>query len=113
MAIAYLCLVNKLAFLLSVIILLLATIPCCLADNCYEVETPTEQSNKQKDTGKEKDCNLCSPFFRCHDCNGFAFANAMPKIILLFFPERMIYPVYCQNFVLKFAPSIWQPPKIA
>ena len=105
--------VKQLAFLLSIIVLLLATIPCCLADNCLDEEASTEQSNQQ-DTGSDTDdCDVCSPFFRCHSCNGFAYSIQAPKLVKYFFPVIKTYPVYSQHFISMFAPKIWQPPQIA
>jgi len=110
--ISYLCLVKKVAFILSVFTLLLVIFPCCLADNCFGEDDITERTN-HKETGTAPNCELCSPFFSCHNCPGFTYTLSSPKLILIFFPNTERYLAYFQDFVSTFAPSIWQPPKIA
>jgi len=105
--------VNKLAFLLSVVVLFLATIPCCLADNCSDKEALTEQSSQQNTGSDSEDCDACSPFFQCHSCNGFAFTNQVPKLVKHFFLVIKRYAVFSQHIHSVFVSTIWQPPKMA
>ncbi|MDB5263265.1 MAG: hypothetical protein JWQ14_2548 [Adhaeribacter sp.] len=99
---------EKRAFLLSAIVLPLATIPCCLADSCLDKKAITKQKEPNSDTER----GICSPFFQCHNCNGFAFSNPAPKVVSFFSPETKVYQVYRQHSLSRFATVIWQPPKI-
>jgi len=109
--------VKNLAFLLSVLVLLLATIPCCLADNCVKEKAPTEKNseknNEPSGAGDDPDCGICSPFYSCHTCPGFAFLNTTPKLTLVLLVDIKPYTIYYPTLVSTFASSIWQPPKIA
>ncbi|RDC64281.1 hypothetical protein [Adhaeribacter pallidiroseus] len=101
------------AFLLSVLVLLLATIPCCLADNCLNEKPASDKTKKDKDAGPEAEGGLCSPFFQCQSCHTLAFTPPMSRVVMLFFPEASCYPVYSPTFFYQFLSTIWQPPKIA
>jgi hypothetical protein len=103
------------AFILSVFVLFLATIPCCLADDCTDEAVSTEQTagSNDKQSGADTDCDLCSPFYSCHTCPGFAFTNTSPKMPLVLLVGIKSYISYSQNSLFSFTASIWQPPKIA
>jgi hypothetical protein len=107
--------VKYLAFILSVFVLLLATIPCCLADDCTDEEVPAEQTadSDKEQSRADANCGLCSPFYSCHTCPGFAFTNTTPKIPLVLLADIKSYITCNQNSLFTFAASIWQPPKIA
>ncbi|PSR52748.1 hypothetical protein AHMF7605_04035 [Adhaeribacter arboris] len=99
------------AFLLAVLVLVLAIIPCCLADNCPNEKPVTEQA-KKKNSDSDKEDGLCSPFVSCPGCPGFTFLPVTYKLVILTYPQIQANTWYQQNFASVYSSSIWQPPKI-
>jgi hypothetical protein len=98
-----------LALLLSLIVVMLTTVPCCAAEE-FRVEKsgPGSADSLDKDTGC---CQSCSPFFACCTGTGFTVStDALPSFILFFndvvhdSPYLLIRP-----FILS--QHIWQPPQ--
>ena len=59
--------VRLLSFILSIYILVLSAVPCCLHDSCND-DQAIENTNHPDDHNKKEGCGACSPFF-CHSCS--------------------------------------------
>ena len=96
------------AIILSVIVLVLAVVPCCSYDNCGD-ELETERAQGSDDEGSEMPC---SPFVSCTSCSGICIT---PQIKLSFVPVATLensFISYNQFFISFYSPKIWQPPKL-
>src|SRR5690606_12711666 len=97
-----------LSVILSVMIMTLATTPCC--PSAYQTDNCKEKSSK-----KHKDCSdNCSPFHSCSNCSGF-ICSYPPTIVVI---EKILTDIvtptnYSAILIPRFPDSIWQPPKIA
>lgn len=91
--------------------MLLATIPCCVDDNCND-EIKTEQTNNHSQDHTDADCDTCSPFFTCGTCLGFDFTNLEYISKVAVFTNDKFVTAYKSQFVSEFFAKIWQPPQM-
>lgn len=100
-----------LAIILSIYVVLLATMPCCVFDNCPDDKNMAEQSS-QHDQGDEDGCGTCSPFFNCSSCNSPCItANILFDYSPVFLNETTGVELRSAT-PIRFPGKIWQPPKI-
>jgi hypothetical protein len=104
--------VKFISFILSLYLLALAIVPCCLYDNCPEDKAKTEQTTNHN-SGDDDGCGTCSPFFNCEGC--LSVSNVSEPII--FTPNIILagdntYTSLVQSFLSYDFHSIWQPPQL-
>lgn len=92
--------------------MLLATIPCCVDDNCND-EIKTEQTNHHSQDQPDAECETCSPFFTCGNCLGFDFTNWEYRSKEAIFTNYNFITPYKSQFVSEFFAKIWQPPQMS
>src|SRR4030095_2349870 len=96
--------------ILSVYMIILAVVPCCLLDNCPDDKTLTEQTGGHQPG--DKDCGSCSPFFNCGQC---ATATVTMETMSINYALSEVKPVYTE-FTSPSIPDLqyefWQPPKL-
>jgi len=95
-------------FILSVYLLFLFTIPCCIFDNCSDDKIEQAAGNKNRDG----DCGNCSPFFSCTGCTGATLSFEYTDL-------KLLPPIKDQNYagyILSYIPDVhyefWQPPRL-
>ena len=103
---------KTLCFILSIYVIFLSTVNCCLDDNCTD-EIEIEQTDNHSQDHKEGDCKTCSPFLNCGTCSGFIFTSLQIDIIEILFQKDKSVAVYKSHFSNKFFNKFWQPPKIS
>ncbi|MES2003777.1 MAG: DUF6660 family protein [Bacteroidota bacterium] len=99
-----------LTLVLSLYILLLATVPCCAANNCRE---KSELSTADTGGSQKENCNNCSPFALCGSCSGFAQQMVLLQVET---PQQPVSVDYHDFVFLYFPPSFssfWQPPRLS
>lgn len=104
---------KALCFILSIYVIILASIPCCANDGCND-NIRTEQSTaRHEEPKKDCDCKGCSPFIVCSCSSGFVFSYR--NYIFLFSGAYLTIPTphYKQSFIESYFAEIWQPPKIS
>jgi len=95
---------KSLAIIFSVIVMMLAIVPCCAFDNCGDEQVEQQHSGKPE--------TPCSPFVHCTCSAGICIA---PVITLEYVAVPVIiknHTHYHQSFTSNYCSSIWQPPKI-
>lgn len=102
------------AFILNLLVLALAMIPCSDAGNkCFNRENSVTE--KTHSHGNDQD-DLCSPFCICQCCGvttqmePFAAPDILSPSIYIHTEPATIYTI---TFISGFYQNIWQPPKIA
>jgi hypothetical protein len=108
--------VKFLIFFLSIMVLALSTVPCCVIEKnpVAVIKTGTKNTQGKPQQGSDGCCDNCSPFVTCGSCAGFF----VPKHIMVAFPTtaietRIKAPLsYQQPFLKDVVLSIWLPPKI-
>ncbi|MCU0423751.1 MAG: hypothetical protein MUC81_13170 [Bacteroidia bacterium] len=100
--------------ILSIYIIILAAVPCCVFDNCPEDKTTTEQiAQNNHDQGDEDGCGTCSPFFNCNTCTTSFIVS---QDFFNFTPVGVANSAkiqYAQDIPTSIVGKIWQPPKIS
>ncbi|WP_379091392.1 hypothetical protein [Pedobacter sp. UC225_65] len=107
---------KSIALLLSIIVLVLTTVPCCALEERDTHAHQKEQKQEQhqcSEQQKDECCKDCSPFYVCGTCIGFT-PTAQP----LFVFTVSVKPVQHHTFYLPIELSpiytlIWQPPKLS
>lgn len=105
-----------LSLVLSISVLLLSVVPCCLEDKCLSaysqiVEIGVDTKNNCDDCSNNG-YNCCSPFLHCNTCSGFPEAryyNPINIMIGLVSDCKSEY-VFSGNLP-DIISSIWQPPQ--
>jgi hypothetical protein len=100
--------VKFISAILSLYILALTIVPCCLFDNCPEDKTEQFANHEQGDD----DFGVCSPFFNCEGC---AVATVNAQSIRFELNPVLSTPVYA-GYRLPSLPEadfdFWQPPQL-
>lgn len=98
--------------LLSVYVVVLTSVPCCVEDNCKD-EVKTEQTDPDHHHEDTDKCKDCSPFFTCSACSSFAFNHHIVSIqpVLNFIEKK--HKTYLTSWPNSFYTEFWQPPKIS
>lgn len=96
-------------------LLALATMPCCIFDNCPKDETEISEKNANQKNGDDDGCGVCSPFFNCGSCAvGFTapvkFSDLSHTITVISTNIKKNIP-YNQSLEDSDLSAIWQPPK--
>ncbi|WP_207511939.1 hypothetical protein [Longitalea luteola] len=97
-----------LTFLLLIVTIAGAIIPCCMADEC---DNKTSASHQPHPTDNEEKGN-CSPFFACGTC---AHAVEIISRVSITLPEYAVRTTYYHFYVEKLSsyhPSLFQPPRV-
>ena len=101
----------------SVFILFLSISPCCDSDGCIETSKTIDKIHSTSKEHQDKEHqDFCSPFCVCACCS---HSIATSKLFQAFYEITIVLEEnykqnhYTSNFLSKFEPSIWQPPKIA
>lgn len=98
---------------LSIIVLLLSTVPCSAYSKHSECNEEKNCSSDSHDCGN--DCNgKCSPFYSCGSCIGFTIIHPSTIITakLELTTNETQQPMSYDKFVdSSFICTIWQPPK--
>lgn len=97
-------------YILSIYMLLLATFPCCLVDDCPEDKLRTEKSADHQNG--DKDCGNCSPFFSCEGCASVSATIEPFYFSIVSLPVKQVYTGFLSPFVSDVHYDFWQPPKI-
>lgn len=103
-----------LSLILSISVLLLSVVPCCLEDKCLSAYTETVETSND-DCNSCDDCSdssCCSPFLHCNTCSGFPearYSNLLNVTVTLISDCELEYIL--RNDLSDFISSIWQPPK--
>ena len=106
--------VKPLAFILSLIVIVLSVAPCCaLTEHIKEAEEKIVPENQNPDQDEDC-CQDCSPFYRCGTCGGFMATS----LISFNTPASTLIPTsfnnaYFQSFADGIDQNIWQPPKLS
>ena len=103
-----------LAAILSIYVLLLTAVPCCLYDNCEKEKTALagKQPKHDDEQGNKDGCGTCSPFF-CHSCSGCIIATFNYEPTLVKEPANRVYNTVIAVFTPQYTPFLWQPPDIS
>ncbi|HTM98241.1 MAG TPA: DUF6660 family protein [Pedobacter sp.] len=102
---------KKLAYLLSLVVMILSIAPCCALED-HSKQTKTAVGLKKQTSPTEDCCQDCSPFYTCGGCSGFmtspliGFSIQLQAVIPAHFNNA-----YLQSFADGIRPNIWQPPK--
>jgi|LauGreDrversion4_2_1035121.scaffolds.fasta_scaffold231513_2 hypothetical protein len=107
--------VRLIAFILSIFVLVLSTMPCCNVGHEASEKYCTEKQSGTNSQQQDDDCGSnCSPFYSCGTCVGFTFASSYQfiKPVILAPGLSKLIP-YQKNFSAGFYGKVWQPPKIA
>ena len=111
-------LLKHLCLILSFFVMVMATLPCCLFDNCpgdKEKIEHTDNNPEEHTQGDEDGCGTCSPFFSCSSCS---IGIDQPKRFEVNWEDFLIiesqdkFTLYKTNFHSSFFHSFWQPPKL-
>ena len=99
-----------LSLILSISVLLLSVMPCCLEDKCLSVYAETAETGD--DMGNCSDDSCCSPFLHCNTCSGFPEARSYNFISI----KSNLVSDYKSDYIESnnlpdYKSSIWQPPK--
>ena len=94
-------------FILAIIVIGGSTFPCCLEDDCQEIQI----ANSTKEESPEK--GSCSPFLTCNGCTGFIHLTKQVKV-----PEAVAQiPSYQEELEVLFSngyySSFFQPPRMS
>jgi len=101
--------VKLFTFIFSFYILLLATIPCCVVDNCNNKIEHGKAGKQQDNDG----CKNCSPFTFCSNYVGFTLSANTFQVNAPFQLTQQVYSNYFQSYLPQFISSFWQPPRLA
>lgn len=101
-----------LSLILSISVLLLSVMPCCLEDKCLSASTTVETGDDINSCDDCTDDSCCSPFLHCNTCSGFPEARSYNFISL----KSNLVSVYKSDYIESnnlsdYKSSIWQPPK--
>ncbi len=107
------------AIILSVFVLKLSIVPCCLDNAGKTVSTTVEVKSdccseppSAHDEGSDQGGNKsCSPFFGC--CSGAGFVSAKPMIVVEEAPYVALEPtfLYQNHYSFMWLDNIFQPPQ--
>ncbi|MEN2490333.1 DUF6660 family protein [Flavobacterium sp. B11] len=110
---------KTLVTILSLIVLLLSTVPCSAFSKHTEcgVEKNCEKNCKDESHDCGNECNgKCSPFYSCGTCIGFTInfnSVIINKKLEFTLIEVSQTPSYNKFVDSSFICKIWQPPKIS
>ena len=97
------------AFLFSLYIFALASVPCCAIAQCQDDATSSQKaSNSRQHDG----CQNCSPFNQCGNCVGFTLTGASTPVGRLPHAVEVIFSNSGQYLLTQYVSSFWQPPKL-
>lgn len=113
--------VRFLSSIMAIIVLALATLPCCLEDDCicasgerlYCEDCCCGCGDCGCDDcgGSDAPCGCCSPFVSCNTCTGFT----APRVFMIpnrtFIVDDFTLSDYSDKAVKGFDGSVWQPPR--
>ncbi len=107
-----------LSLMLSISVLLLSVMPCCIEDKCMSIRSETVETETTVCANSCNDCpdnsyNCCSPFLHCNTCSGFPEARHYKPLRIvtnLIADYESVYIV--RDNLPDFISSIWQPPQI-
>lgn len=104
--------------ILSLFVMVMATLPCCLFDNCPGDKEQKELANGEHEehtSGDEDGCGTCSPFFACSSCS-VAIDQHKPFehkwSVFVEIPSNDRFSQWENKFNSSFFHSFWQPPKL-
>lgn len=106
-----------LSLILSVLVLLLSTMPAFIEDKCLAMDSSIECVDYCLDDSSQSqdDCtDCCSPFLQCNTCTGFPYSNLNNSI-----ESTHIYnttkklDTYKANIPSGFQSKIWEPPRLS
>jgi len=103
--------VKLLAYLLSLYLLVLPAIPCCVTDDCTDelvTGKKVHQSNEENEESK-----ACSPFALCGNCTGFTIADENLEVCPISLPLKIELNDYISFRFPRYISFFWQPPKLA
>lgn len=105
---------KTLAIILSLIVTMMSSLPCCLYDNCPGDKEHAEQTVDHED--HEEEGGRCTPFCVCATCS-------VPLSQISRFEHEWVTPLVVesktrfllleQRFSSSFFHSFWQPPKLS
>lgn len=101
------------SLILSIYILLLVSLPCCIEENCDKIGQTEQSGTSHDDQHNNAACNNCSPFFACGSCQGFVFDFSGFFMEPLPITEEKHKIPFIQNLTNDYIIDIWQPPKIS
>ena len=110
---------KRLFYFFSLYILFLSGVPCSPYDRCCAEEwlsAVTTGQSGQEDRNSDSDRKPdfpCSPFFACGGNHGVVIPNFRIQLAEPPSPQVKLFSYYTERPLLAFAPSIWQPPKLA
>ena len=101
--------IRHLSVLLTLVVWTLSTLPCCVVDNCICQEC--ECSGHTADD-ESLPCDCCSPFIHCNTCSGCPAPTCLQVTALTEPQAEKDIPLYHEDeYLCRYASSIWQPPK--
>lgn len=105
---------KTLAIILSLIVTMMSSLPCCLYDNC-----PGDKEHAEQTTGHEEhqeEAGRCTPFCVCATCSvplsqisRFEPVWELPFVI----ESKTRFLILEQRLSPSFFHSFWQPPKLS
>lgn len=95
--------------LLSLLVILLSSIPCCSFDECEE--EVLDKHSQQEIPGNCED--FCSPFLNCNGCAGFTVQDSPQENNSIFkTPSHKVFSHQRQSIPRGVIQAIWQPPQV-
>lgn len=103
--------VRHLSLILTLVVWMLSTLPCCLVDHCICQESTCACSGTD-DGGQTLPCDCCSPFIHCNTCTGCTVPACLHVDLRAETPDEGKVPLSHEDeYCSRYASSIWQPPK--
>lgn len=106
-----------LSLILSVLVLLLSTMPALVEDKCLVTDSNIECVDYCLDDSShsQDDCtDCCSPFLQCNTCTGFPssnFNNGIEPNLMHNTTKKL--DTYKANIPSVFQSKIWEPPRLS